>query len=416
MLGPRVRVTYINGIRTAEPDCRQHAELISDLFATPCYALWNKTAGAWADLSQATRQKLFAAETEEVLQLAQHLSQQLEAVGSNGVVVHVAHSQGALITALCSRHLSVAQRTRIHVIVLGGAASISDREYGSAINYYCSNEPMLYVDSRASRAWKIVGGGETPPTAASNKTPQHEPALRAAEALGGQRLPEGALGVTVQGARFVFLRPVHKGRFGIEDHLITNEAYLCALRHEAAVFRERYLWGYQRLRWAYSRILRTNPLLSGADSPTAAKAPSVTKPAASSAAGRGGASDSTQRGDKEGNGAGAPAHGKAAMQDSGSKPISQRGWTWKGYRLWGAGEEGRGADGRESAAVDGTVSKHSLQDAHVVRSVGGGGGGGGSETLRSEGGTPAGATSKAEGRGSSASAAAPAGAELRSRL
>ena len=53
MLGPRVRVTYINGIRTAEPDCRQHAELISDLFATPCYALWNKTAGAWADLSQA---------------------------------------------------------------------------------------------------------------------------------------------------------------------------------------------------------------------------------------------------------------------------------------------------------------------------------------------------------------------------
>ena len=81
-----------------------------------------------------------------------------------------------------------------------------------------------------------------PPTAASNKTPQHEPALRAAEALGGQRLPEGAQGVTVQGARFVFLRPVHKGRFGIEDHLITNEAYLCALRHEAAVFRERYLW------------------------------------------------------------------------------------------------------------------------------------------------------------------------------
>ena len=118
----------------------------------------------------------------------------------------------------------------------------------------------------------VVGGGETPPTAASNKTPQHEPALRAAEALGGQRLPEGALGVAVQGARFVFLRPVHKGRFGIEDHLITNEAYLCALQHEAAVFRERYLWGYQRLRWAYSRILRTNPLLSGADSPTAAKA------------------------------------------------------------------------------------------------------------------------------------------------
>jgi hypothetical protein len=56
------------------------------------------------------------------------------------MLVHIAHSQGALITSLCGRHLSVAQRARIHVIVLGGAASLSDREYGSAVNYYCSNE------------------------------------------------------------------------------------------------------------------------------------------------------------------------------------------------------------------------------------------------------------------------------------
>ena len=48
----KVRVTYINGIRTREAECRAHAELIADLFAAPCYALHNKTAGAWADLSQ----------------------------------------------------------------------------------------------------------------------------------------------------------------------------------------------------------------------------------------------------------------------------------------------------------------------------------------------------------------------------
>jgi hypothetical protein len=48
----KVRVTYINGIRTGEAECRAHAELIADLFAAPCYALHNKTAGAWADLSQ----------------------------------------------------------------------------------------------------------------------------------------------------------------------------------------------------------------------------------------------------------------------------------------------------------------------------------------------------------------------------
>jgi hypothetical protein len=40
-------------------------------------------------------------------------------------------------------------------------------------------------------------------------------------------------------------------RFGIEDHLITNQAYVRALRFEADEFRQRYLWFWQRLRWNY---------------------------------------------------------------------------------------------------------------------------------------------------------------------
>ena len=48
----KVRVTYINGIRTGEEDCRAHAELIGEMFAAPCHFYHNKTAGAWADLSQ----------------------------------------------------------------------------------------------------------------------------------------------------------------------------------------------------------------------------------------------------------------------------------------------------------------------------------------------------------------------------
>jgi hypothetical protein len=42
--GNAVRVTYINGIRTGEAECRDHAERIGALFASPCYAFWNKTA------------------------------------------------------------------------------------------------------------------------------------------------------------------------------------------------------------------------------------------------------------------------------------------------------------------------------------------------------------------------------------
>ena len=40
----KVRVTYINGIRTGEQECQEQAEIISNMFAVPCYYLWNKTA------------------------------------------------------------------------------------------------------------------------------------------------------------------------------------------------------------------------------------------------------------------------------------------------------------------------------------------------------------------------------------
>lgn len=42
--GNAVRVSYINGIRTGEAECREHADRIGALFASPCYAFWNKTA------------------------------------------------------------------------------------------------------------------------------------------------------------------------------------------------------------------------------------------------------------------------------------------------------------------------------------------------------------------------------------
>lgn len=103
---------------------------------------------------------MFAADTEEVRQLAQHLSTNLDAMGGDGLLVHIAHSQGALITSLCRRHLTTAQCARIHVIVLGGAASISDREFGSAVNYYCTNEVwnrdalLVLANPRAPGTWR----------------------------------------------------------------------------------------------------------------------------------------------------------------------------------------------------------------------------------------------------------------------
>ena len=269
--------------------------------------------GALSDLSQAALQKVFSADTEGVRQLAQHLSTHLEAVGSDGLLVHIAHSQGALITSLCRRHLTIKQRARIHVIVLGGAASISNREFGSAVNYYCTNEvgtaalcrapcspvrpltfarcpaewdcmlthsscsgqPMLYIDSRALRAWRQLESRSAQPrvsdaaslasaasaknqprkstdknahTQAADREKQTEAAHKQAS-VGAttpglwQRLVgtgrgtassseeraqmlQGALSVDFEGARFTFLRPVHRGLVSHALNLVSSTLHL----------------------------------------------------------------------------------------------------------------------------------------------------------------------------------------------
>jgi hypothetical protein len=107
-------------------------------------------------ITQAARHKFFASETPEVRGLADHLREHLAAVGKHGTVIHIAHSHGALITYLCTRHLTVLERARIKIISIGGARSLSEKDFGSAINYYTTNEPMLYVDYRASKALKLL--------------------------------------------------------------------------------------------------------------------------------------------------------------------------------------------------------------------------------------------------------------------
>jgi hypothetical protein len=63
--------------------------------------------------------------------LAIHLREALEAAGSEGRVLHLAHSGGALITYLAAKHyLTPAETARIDVVTFGGARSIT-RKYFS---------------------------------------------------------------------------------------------------------------------------------------------------------------------------------------------------------------------------------------------------------------------------------------------
>lgn len=69
----------------------------------------------------------------------------------------IVEHQGALITMLASKHLSAADKARIEVLTFGAAQSVdASAGFKRAINYYAMNDPVLYVDVAAARAWSFL--------------------------------------------------------------------------------------------------------------------------------------------------------------------------------------------------------------------------------------------------------------------
>lgn len=126
----------------------------------------------------------------------------MAAVGRKGRVIHIAHSQGALVTALAAKRLTPLEMSQIEVLTFGGAAALrrtADTPFHRCINYYSVNDPLLFV------------------------VPSAEQALRS--------------GFVVD-EEFCFLAP----RFGdpLEDHQLLGPTYANALYWEGRRFQRQY--------------------------------------------------------------------------------------------------------------------------------------------------------------------------------
>ena len=161
--GIRTRLTWINGIGHSLQHMQEGQAFISARFGGKtvdwCH---NPTAmahdedwrGYLGDLTQATTQKLGKI-TAEVNTLVQHLQTALQRVGTRGVVIHIAHSQGALITALACQHLLPQEMSRMEVVCFGGAACLqrtSATPFRRCMNYYAINDPLLLLNPQALQA------------------------------------------------------------------------------------------------------------------------------------------------------------------------------------------------------------------------------------------------------------------------
>lgn len=159
----KTRLTWVNGIAYLPIHMEEGEVFISKLFGGEkvrfCYNPTKQvhdedTYGYLSDLTQAGTQKLGVV-TAEVNTLAQFLKESVAAVGRKGVVVHIAHSQGALITALASKQLTPLEMSQIEVLTFGGAAAIrktTQTPFRRCVNYYSVNDPLLLVVPLAAQA------------------------------------------------------------------------------------------------------------------------------------------------------------------------------------------------------------------------------------------------------------------------
>jgi len=160
----RTKLTWVNGIAHLPEHMSDPTYIISSAFGNVdvdyCHNPSSMTSesdyiGFLRDGIQASGHQMGRV-TREVDVLVDHLRDALSEVGKSGKVIHIAHSQGSVITWLAAKKLTSEECNRIEVISFGGAATICTKEFpfSRCINYYAVNDPILNVVPAAVKALK----------------------------------------------------------------------------------------------------------------------------------------------------------------------------------------------------------------------------------------------------------------------
>lgn len=168
----RTKLTWVNGIAHLKEHMVDPTFVISTIFGNvkvdychnpSCMTSEADYIGFLKDATQASTHQMGRI-TPEVDSLVEHLRDALAQVGKSGRVIHIAHSQGSVITWLAAKRLTAEECRRIEIISFGGAATIctSEFQFARCINYYSVNDPILNVVPSAVKTLKsgfFSGGG-----------------------------------------------------------------------------------------------------------------------------------------------------------------------------------------------------------------------------------------------------------------
>jgi len=157
----RVRVTWINGIDYTFEDTERIAGYISRVFGgVNVHYLYNPSTGFLKDFYEGMKQYFHddkkpldgdkAIIVQQLVNYFRRMIADLGGINGGGRIVHLAHSQGGMITQLASQLLTQEERDMIDVVTFASVKIVSAKDYGSVINYMSNKDPAGHVNSGIS--------------------------------------------------------------------------------------------------------------------------------------------------------------------------------------------------------------------------------------------------------------------------
>lgn len=147
-INSKVRVTAINGIQNTKEAAIASWEKISALFTTRIHFVYNETKGSVAtDGTHAVWDKYVRESPKTVKALADHWQRLLDEMGDGGMIYHIAHSHGALLTTQAADMVSPQVRSRLIIRTFGAFQSPHHKDFADLKNIICPDDPVIWLNN-----------------------------------------------------------------------------------------------------------------------------------------------------------------------------------------------------------------------------------------------------------------------------
>lgn len=143
-INARVRVTAVNGIQYRRVDAIDLWKDVAELFGTCVHFVVSETKGPrLIDGTHAFFDKYVRDNPKIVRALAEHWESLLDEMGEGGVIYHIAHSHGALLTTQAAAQVSSYVRSRMIIRTFGALENPYQRDFADIKNIVCAEDPVI---------------------------------------------------------------------------------------------------------------------------------------------------------------------------------------------------------------------------------------------------------------------------------